>query len=111
MAILSHQGFENDLPCSLQNFLPVLPVARIFKDLQEMRCDADKVYKKTSLSEDLEKIASDEGFIISGNPGSGNCMFYALCEQLQSVKGIKLSHTELRKTLVQFLTENSILVS
>ena len=76
-----------------------------------MHCDADKVDKKTSLSNDLEKIASDKGFIISGNPASGNCMFYALCEQLRSVKGIKLSHTELRKTLVQFLTENSIQVN
>jgi len=72
-----------------------------------MHCDAGKVNKKTSLSKDLEKIASVEGFIISGNPASGNCMFYALCEQLQSVKGIKVSHTELRNTLVQFLTKNS----
>ena len=76
-----------------------------------MHCKADKVNKKTSLSKDLEKIASDEGFIISGNPASGNCMFYALCEQLQSVNGIKVLHTELRKTLVQFLAENSNLVS
>ena len=75
-----------------------------------MHFDADKVDKKTSLSQDLEKIASEKGFAISGNPASGNCMFYALCEQLQSVKGIKLSHTELRKTLVQFLTLNFILV-
>ena len=83
----------------------------MFKDLKEMHCDADKVKKKTSSLEDLEKIASDEGFIIDGNPGSGNCMFHSLCDQLHSVKGIKLTHTELRKTLVQFLTENSILVS
>ena len=77
-----------------------------------MHFDAEMVNKKTTagLSKDLKKIASDKGFVISENPASGNCMFYALCEQLQSVKGIKVSHRELRKTLVQFLRENSHLV-
>ena len=75
-----------------------------------MHCDTDKV-KKTNLSVDLAAIASDEGFKISDNPASGNCMFYALSEQLQSVKGICISQGELRRTLVRFLMVNSSLVS
>ena len=82
-----------------------------FHNLQQMRCDADKANKKSNLSMDLGKIASDKGFIISENPASGNCMFYALSDQLQSVKGIKTSHRELRETLVRFLMDNPNLVS
>ncbi|KAL9960057.1 hypothetical protein ACROYT_G033457 [Oculina patagonica] len=33
--------------------------------------------------EDLERIASHKGFLISENHGLGNCMLYALVEQLQ----------------------------
>ena len=88
-----------------------LPAKHIFQDLQQMQCDADKVKHKTSLSDDLQLIASDKGLIISDNQASGNCMFYALSEQLQSVKGIQISQQELRKTLVQFLKDNSKLVS
>ena len=76
-----------------------------------MHCDPDKFHKKTGLLEDLEKIASDKGFSICDNPGSGNCMFYALSEQLQSVKGIQISDTELRKTLVECLGNSPKLVS
>ena len=61
--------------------------------------------------EDLKRIASDKGFLISENQGLGNCMFYALVEQLQYVKGIEISHEELRVNLVQFLKENYNLVS
>ena len=39
---------------------------------------ADKVHKKTNLSDDLTNIASDQGLIISENQASGNCMFYAV---------------------------------
>ena len=78
--------------------------------LQTMHSDADKVHKKTNLSDDLVKIASDKGFMISENRASGNCMFYALTEQLEHVKGIEVPHQELRETLVQFLKENPNLV-
>ena len=61
--------------------------------------------------EDLARIASDKGFTISDNPGSGNCMFYALVEQLRIMKGIEISHCELRANLVKFLEGNSHLVS
>ena len=76
-----------------------------------MHCDKNKSNKKTELSEDLQKIAADKGFIISDNPASGNCMFYALSEQLQSVKRIKISDRELRKKLVEFLAKYPSLVS
>ena len=38
-------------------------------------------------------------------------MFFALSEQLDLVKGIKISHDELRRTIVQHLRENPRLVS
>ena len=50
---------------------------------------------KLQRPEDLQRIASDKGFLISENQGLGNCMFYALVEQLQIVNGIEISHEEL----------------
>ena len=76
-----------------------------------MQRDAGIVASKTSLSVELEKIASDKGFIVSDNEGSGNCMFYALSEQLNLVKGIQISHAQLRQRLVQYLKDNPTLVS
>ena len=80
-------------------------------NLQQMQCDVNKVRSNTDLLAELEKIASDKGFVISDNEGSGNCMFYALSEQLNSVKGIKISHGELRQSIVQYLRKNPKLVS
>jgi len=76
-----------------------------------MQHDVSKVNSNTDLSAELEKIASDKGFVISDNEGSGNCMFYALSEQLNLVKGIKISHGELRQSIVQYLRKNPKLVS
>ena len=76
-----------------------------------MRFFADKFHDETRLLEDLNKIASDKGFTISENPASGNCMFYALTEQLYHAQGIDFPHENLRATLVQFLRENRTLVS
>ncbi len=76
-----------------------------------MKCDPNRFNKKTDLSEHLQKVAEDKGFIISDNPASGNCMFYALSEQLQSIKGIQISDRELRKKLVEFLAKYPNLVS
>ena len=80
---------------------------QIFRDLEQMRHDAGK----TNLLQDLEKIASDQGFRISDNEASGNCMFYALSEQLNLVKGIQISHEALRQCIVQYLEEHPTLVS
>ena len=92
------------------NFLfRLLPAMSIIHDLQQMQYDTDKINRKTNV--DLQKIASDKGFIICDNLASGNCMFYALSEQLKSVKGIDTSDRELRKDLVQFLRDSPNSVS
>ena len=83
----------------------------VFPSLLNLRRDAEQVSKKTNLPSDLTTIAASKGFVVSDNQASGNCLFHALSEQLQSVKGIQISHKELRKTLVQFLDENPNLVS
>ena len=61
--------------------------------------------------EELRNIAANKDFEVFDNLGQGNCMFYALSDQLKIVKGIKISHTHLRAKLVQFLEENPKLVS
>ena len=76
-----------------------------------MQRDVSKVSSNTDLLAELEKIASDKGFVISDNEGSGNCMFYALSEQLTLVKGIKILDGELRRFIVQYLRKNPKLVS
>ena len=53
----------------------------------------------------------EKGFAISDNQGDGNCMFFGLSEQLDLIKGIKISHDELRRTIVQQLREKPKLVS
>ena len=84
---------------------------QMFVNLQQMQRDVSKVSSNTDLLAELENIASDKGFVISNNEGSGNCMFYALSEQLNFVKGIKISHGELRQSIVQYLRNNPKLVS
>ena len=83
----------------------------IFSHLQELQSDTVQVGNKTNLPSDLRRIAANKGFVVSDNQASGNCLFYALSEQLQSVEGIEISHRELRRTLVQFLRGNANLVS
>ena len=87
------------------------PFERIIQDLQQMHFLASKVNSNTNLTEELTKIASDKGFRISDNQESGNCMFHALSEQLETVKGIKIENSQLRQSLVQYLRENPKLVS
>ena len=59
----------------------------------------------------LKKKASDKGFRVCDNPGQGDCMFYALSEQLKFTKAIELSAAELRQKIVQYLRQNPKLVS
>ena len=80
-------------------------------NLHQMQHNVSKVNGSTDLLAELEKIASDKGFVISDNEGSGNCMFHALSEQLNLVKGIKISHGKLRQSIVQYLRNNPKLVS
>ena len=70
-------------------FLDLL--GQMFMNLQQMQCDVSKI-SDTDPSIELEKIASGKGFVISDNEGSGNCMFHALSEQLNLLKGIKILH-------------------
>ena len=83
------------------------PVQNILPSVQNLQCDADKVYNKTILPFNLRTVAAKKGFLVSDNQASGNCLFYALSEQLKSVKGIQISCKGLRNTLVQFLRENT----
>ena len=79
-----------------------LPATNVIHDLQQLN-SKQSTHKESKLLLDLQKTAADKGFVICDNPASGNCMFYALSEQLQRVKGINISHKEIRKELVRFL--------
>ena len=79
--------------------------------LQKIKLEARREASKTELSLNLKRIALEKGFVISDNQGDGNCMFFALSEQLEHIKGIKISHDELRRTVVQYLKDNPRLVS
>ena len=83
----------------------------IFRALQQILLEARIESGKTELSQALKRIALEKGFAISDNQGGGNCMFFALSEQLDFIKGIQMSHDELRRTVVQHLRENPRLVS
>ena len=89
----------------------MLPAMKIISDPQQMESDPKEFNKITDSTENLQKIASDKGFSVCDNPGSGNCMFHALSEQLQSVKGVEISEKELRKKLVGDLKDSPKLVS
>ena len=118
-SIMSHENNQlNLLQCTPIKLLKMLrttiffffPAENILPSLQNLRCDADQVRNKTILPSNLRMVAAKKGFLVSDNQASGNCLFYALSEQLKSVKGIQISHKELRNTLVQFLRENANLV-
>ncbi|CAH3180968.1 unnamed protein product, partial [Porites lobata] len=78
----------------------------IFVALQQILLEARIESSKTKLSQTLKRTALEKGFAISDNQGEGNCMFFALSEQLDLIKGIQMSHDELRRTIVQHLREN-----
>ena len=96
---------------ALYNVFIFIAAERIFLGLQKIQDDTIKIISKANLSEELKKITLNKGFVISDNQGEGNCMFYALSEQLDLVKRIHISHEELRQRLVQYLKHNPTLVS
>lgn len=71
---------------------------------QDVEQESVKTFK--DFFSNLKKKAFDKGFRISDNPGQGNCMFYALSEQLKLVKRSQSSAAELRQELVQYLQQN-----
>ena len=75
------------------------------QDADQRRVDIVDFYSN------LKKKASDKGFRVCDNPGQGDCMFYALSEQLKFTKAIELSAAELRQKIVQYLRQNPKLVS
>ena len=83
----------------------------VFLALQKIKLEARREASKTELSLNLKRIALEKGFVISDNQGDGNCMFFALSEQLDRIKGIKITHEELRRTVVQYLKDKPRLVS
>ena len=83
----------------------------VFLALKKIKLEARREASKTELSLNLKRIALEKGFVISDNQGDGNCMFFALSEQLDHIKGIKITHEELRRTVVQYLKDNPRLVS
>ena len=83
----------------------------MFSDLRKRQREVWEETGKTELSENLKRKALENGLVVSDNQGKGNCMFFALSEQLYHVKGIKLSHSQLRGTIVQYLKDNPTLVS
>ena len=82
-----------------------------FHTLQQIKLDSRRETSKSELSRNLKRTAQEKGFVISDNQGEGNCMFFALSEQLDVVKGMRISHEEIRQTVVHFLRENPTLVS
>ena len=92
-------------------FHPPFTGEPIFVALQQILLEARIESSKTKLSQTLKRTALEKGFAISDNQGEGNCMFFALSEQLDLIKGIQMSHDELRRIIVQHLRENSRLVS
>ena len=84
----------------------------IYDALQQIcKIEAYRDAGKTDPLLNLKKIAYERGFVISDNQGEGNCMFFAISEQLELIQGVKLSHKKLRKKVVRYLKENPTLVS
>ena len=82
-----------------------------FHTLQQIKLDSRTETSKSELSRNLKRTAQENGFVISNNQGEGNCMFFALSEQLDVVKGMRISHEEIRQTVVHFLMDHPTLVS
>ena len=82
-----------------------------FHTLRQIQLDARSETSQTELSLNLKKTTQEKGFVISNNQGEGNCMFFALSEQLDVVKGMRMSHEEIRQTVVHYLMDHPTLVS
>ena len=79
----------------------------VYFDLEQLHSKKDK---EKCLISNLKKKASIKGLIIHGNSGEGNCMFHALSRQLEIKLGLKISHGDLRKEIVEYLENHRELV-
>ena len=82
-----------------------------FHALQQIQLDVLRETSQTELSLNLKRTAQEKGFVISDNQEEGNCMFSALSEQLDVVKATRMSHEEIRQTVVRYLMDHPTLVS
>ena len=82
-----------------------------FHTLRQIQLDALSETSQTELSLNLQRTAQEKGFVISDNQGEGNCMFFALSEQLDVLKGMRMSREEIRQTVVHYLMDHPTLVS
>ena len=82
-----------------------------FHTLRQIQLEARSETSRTELSLNLKRTAQEKGFVISDNQGEGNCMFFALSEQLDVVKGIRMSHEKIRHTVIHYLMDHPTLVS
>ena len=81
---------------------------------RKVSAHSTRIKTKTSVQdyENLTKNALEKGYLLQfDNPGGGNCMFYALVDQLRKVHRVDITHEQLRENLVQYLKENPTLVS
>ena len=92
----------------IRGFSYFLPASNIIHDPQQLN-SKQRTHTESKLLLDLQKTAADKGFDICDNPAqsnpiqSGNGVLDILSQQLRRVKGIKISHEEIRQELVTFL--------
>ena len=86
----------------IRGFSFFLPATNIIHDLQQLN-SKQGTHMEGKLLLDLEKTAADRGFDISSNRASREGVLDILSQQLRRVKGIKISHEEIRQELVLFL--------
>ena len=91
-------------------FLFLFLAKQVLWKLQQLHHYPDKSHKKTELLIDLERKAAAKGLRIVDNKGNGNCMFSALCRQLEIKKGQRYSEMGLRTELVQYLKDHPTFV-
>ena len=91
-------------------FLFLFLAKQALRKLQQLHHYPDKSHKKTDLFTDLERKAAAKGLRIVDNKGNGNCMFSALCRQLDIKKGQTYLEMELRTELVQYLKDHPTFV-
>lgn len=77
--------------------------------VQQLQQYSNNGNNKTDLI-NLERKATAQRLRIKDNEGQGNCMFSALCHQLEIKKRLEYSEMELRTELVQYLTDHPTFV-
>lgn len=90
-------------------FLFVFLAKQALCNLQQLHHHPVESNKQTLLT-DLGRKAAAKGLKIVDNDGKGNCLFSALCHQLENKKGKRYLEMELRTELVQYLEDHPTFV-